>query len=172
MGTKIQWFDDKTQAASKMWADVGKNNVNTYDIPDYQAHFQLPTQPQPAADKWAGVTVAVSGEAATGRDWLCICPYRVDEEKKTGEKVYDLDPVLMVILDTNTGKPHPSGVAVFHQDFLGRTIPAPGFMGQPLDVSVSGLRQSFQIGVTSLQTAPPEVLSALQHMYNKFSSAF
>jgi hypothetical protein len=34
MSTKEKWFDDKQQAAAKLWADVGSNNVKVYDIDD------------------------------------------------------------------------------------------------------------------------------------------
>lgn len=34
MGAKERWFEDKQDAASKLWSDVGRNNVKVYEIQD------------------------------------------------------------------------------------------------------------------------------------------
>lgn len=175
MGTKIKWFEDKDKSASKLWADVGQNNVKTYDVDDYLNRFTLPVHTEGAAEKWTGITVAVSGEAVTGNDWLVAVPYRLDEavdqNSGTKKKVYDLDPTIMV-LDTDTGTPHPSGAAAYHQKFTGRTTDVGELDNEPMDVAVSGLRDKLTTGVAPLESAPPEVLSALHFMHQKFGPSF
>ena len=171
MGQKSKWFADKDGAASKMYEDVGANNFFTYDVPDYLDHFSLPVHTKQLAEKWAGVTVAASGDPVTGRDWLVVVPYRLDYGKEAATKVHDLDPVVMV-LDTNTGTPHPSGVVAYHQKFTGRTSLVDGLNSEPLDVAVQAVRQELFTGLAPLEAAPAEVVSALHHMHQKFGPAF
>ncbi len=170
MGRKETWFEDKQQAAAKLWADVGCNNVKVYDIPDYQQKANIEVHPSSLLDKCTHVEVAVSGDAATGRDWMLVAPYRVDANK-ANQKCYDIDPTLL-ILDADTGTPHPSGVAAYHQNFADRTSPIAGFDQGTVPQTVQALRQTLTNGVRPLESGSPQVLNALQFMYQKYGLAF
>lgn len=170
MGAKERWFEDKQQAAAKLRADVGSNNVKVYDIQDYQQKVTTEIHPPTLLDKCTHVEVAVSGDASSGRDWMLIAPYRVDSNKKN-EKCYDIDPTLFV-LDTDTGVPHESGVAAYHQSFDYRTSPIQGFDQGTIPQTVQGLRQSLTTGVQPLESGSPQVLNALQFMYQKYGESF
>lgn len=122
MGATERWFEDKQQAAAKLWADVGSNNGKVYDIHDYQQKASIEVHPPTFLNKFTHVEVAVSGDCSTGRDWMLIAPYRLDAAKNN-QTCYDLDPTLLV-LATDTASPHPSGVAAYHQDFSHRTPPS------------------------------------------------
>jgi hypothetical protein len=168
---KEKFFADHRDAARKLFQDVGSNNVKVYDVSDYERLAQIPVHPQSVTQKFTHVTVAASGEAVTGRDWMIVAPYRLDESKSTKEKCYDIDPVLFV-LDSTDNTPHPSGVVAYHQDFDRRTTPAPGYGSYPMQDAVSEIRSKVVSGLQPLEQAEPEVLNSLQHMVRKFRSDF
>jgi hypothetical protein len=170
MGAKERWFEDKHDAASKLWADVGSNNVRVYDIHDYQQRASLEVHPSTLLDKCTHIEVAVSGDDSTGRDWMLIAPYRVDADK-SNQKCYDVDPTLLV-LDTDSGTPHPSGVAAYHQDFFQRTSPIQGFDQGTVPQTVHALRQALTTGVQPLESGSPQALNALSFMYEKYGKDF
>jgi len=168
---KQKFFADHNAAAEKLYNDVGVNNVKIYDVQEYERISQIPVHPSSLTSKWSQVVVAASGDATSGRDWMVVAPYRVDETKKTHEKCIDIDPVLFVF-DSNSGSPHPSGSVAYHQDFSGRTTAVPGYETVDVAVAVSDLRAKVMSGLDPLPAAPPEVLSSLQHMVTKFRSDF
>ena len=170
MGIKEKWFDDKQQAAAKLWADVGSNNVKVYDIQDYEQKVSVEVEPSSLLANCSHVEVAVSGDDSTGKDWMLIAPYRVDKNKDN-EKCYDIDPTLLV-LDSDTGSPHVSGVAAYHQDFDHRTSPIEGMDQGTISQTVQTLRQSLQPSDQPLESGSPQVLSALQFMHEKFGPSF
>lgn len=170
MGAKERWFEDKQQAAAKLWADVGSNNVKVYDIHDYQQKASIEVHPSALLNKCTHVEVAVSGDCSTGRDWMLIAPYRVDADQHN-QKCYDVDPTLLV-LDTDTGSPHPSGVAAYHQDFSLRTSQIQGFDQGTIPQTVQSLRQTLTTGVQPLESGSPQALNALSFMYEKYGNEF
>jgi hypothetical protein len=169
MGAKDKWFEDKQHAFAKLYADVGQNNVKVYDIPDYTSKVQIPVHPKALLSKCTHVDVAISGDAATGEDWMIIAPYRVDED--SGQKVYDLDPILTV-LDCDTGTASQSGVVAFHQDFTGRTSKIQGYERGTMDYTVSDLRQNLTTGQLPLESGSQPLLNGLAHMHNKYRDDF
>lgn len=170
MGEKVKWFDDKTQAAETLFADVGSNNVKVYDIQDYRQKVNIQVHPSPLLDKCSHVEIACSGDVASGRDWMLIAPYRVDEDGDN-KKCYDIDPTLLV-LDTDTGKPHASGVAAYHQDFAERTSPIQGFDEGTLSQTVQNLRSRLATGTKPVENGSPQTLNALSFMYEKYGPSF
>ena len=170
MSADERWFEDKQQAAAKLWADIGSNNVKVYDIQDYQQKATAEVHPSKLLNKCTHVEVACSGDVSAGRDWMLIAPYRVDTDKNN-EKCYDIDPTLFV-LDTDTGTPHKSGVAAYHQDFTYRTSAIQGFEQSTLPQTVQSLRESLTTGVHPLESGSPQVLNALQFMHQKYGESF
>ena len=114
--------------------------------------------------------VAVSGDSAAARDWMLIAPYRVDADR-ANQKCYDIDPTLLV-LDTDSGTPHESGVAAYHRDFVYRTTPIQGFNQGTIAESVKSLRQTLTTGIQPLENSSPQVLNALQFMYQNYGLSF
>lgn len=170
MGSKEKWFEDKQQAAAKLFADVGSNNVKVYDVQDYQQKVNIQVHPTPLLDKCSHVEVACSGDPTSGRDWMLIAPYRVDAANDN-KKCYDVDPTLFV-LDTDSGSPHPSGVAAYHQGFGDRTSAIDGYDTGSLPQTVQSLRSSLTTGVQPLESGSPPTLNALSFMYQKYKSDF
>lgn len=168
---KLKLFGDHNAAAEKLFQDVGTNNVRIYQVDEYERIAQLPVHPPSLTKKWSQVVVAASGDLSSHRDWMVVAPYRADVSKKTSEKCIDLDPVLLV-LDSDLGLPHPSGAVAYHQTFPDRTTNIPGFEKVDLKATVADLRTRVIAGIGPLETAPPQVLSALHHMVGKFRADF
>lgn len=168
---KQKFFADYNAAAEKLYQDVGVNNVKIYDVQEYERISQIPVHPTNLTEKWSQVIVVASGDASASRDWMVVAPYRVDASKMTNEKCIDIDPVLFVF-DSNSGSPHPSGSVAYHQKFSGRTTAVPGYEKVDVDDAVSDLRTKVTTGLAPLPNAPPEVLSALHYMVNKFRADF
>jgi hypothetical protein len=76
------------------------------------------------------------------------------------------------VLDTDTGKPHESGVAAYHQSFSQRTTEITGFDQGTIAQAVQSLRQSLTTGVQPLQSGSQQVLNALQFMHQKYGTSF
>jgi hypothetical protein len=170
MGKDQIWFEDKQQAANKLWVDVGSNNVRVYDIREYQQKVTVEVHTAKLLNKCTHFEVVCSGDISTGRDWILIAPYRVDA-KKSNEKLYDIDPTLFVF-DTDTGTPHKSGVAAYHQGFNCRTSQITGFKQYSLPQTVECLRQSLTTGLLPMESGSPQALNALQFMRQKYGESF
>jgi len=168
---KEKWFKDFSQSAEKLFKDVGANNVKVYEVPDYQLAAQIPVHPSGLTEKWSQVVIATSGDASANRDWMVVAPYRVDHTADANRKCIDVDPVLFVF-DRDATTPHPSGVVAYHQEFIGRTSMIEDSQPQNLDDAVAKLRTKVLSGINPLQTAPPQVLEALQHMVDKYGLKF
>jgi hypothetical protein len=170
VSTKDKWFREKQQAASKLWADIGSNNVKVYDVQEYHQKASIEVHPPALLAKCTHVEVAVSGDASTGKDWMLIAPYRVDANKNN-EKCYDIDPTLLV-LDSDTGAAHESGVAAYHQDFAHRTSTIQGFEQGSISQTVQSLRRALTTAVQPLESGSPQVSNALRFMYEKYGPSF
>lgn len=168
---KQKFFADYNAAAEKLYEDVGVNNVKVYEVAEYGRITNIPVHPAALTEKWSQVVVATSGDVQSGRDWIVVAPYRVDESKETKEKCIDIDPVLFV-LDGNSQTFHCSGVIAYHQQFEGRTTSIPGYEQMKFDDAVAELREKVTTGSAPLDTAPPQVLMALEKMVGKFRTDF
>jgi hypothetical protein len=161
------FFADKQKAAIRLFQDVGRNSVKCFDVPNYQGLVNVPVHPPGLADKWTHLYVACSGDESSRCDWLAVVPYRVDTSGTAGHKVCDLDPVLLV-LDSDTGTPHDSGVVAYHRDFPGRTTALPGYETLSKEQTVSTVRSNLTSNMHALGNAPREVLNALHYMVNQY----
>jgi hypothetical protein len=87
--SKLKFITGHENALTKLFADVGKDNVVCYDVADFQSYGFSGIYPKGYLDKCASVTIATSGD---GQDcnWMLMAPYRVDHSGESGHKVYDL----------------------------------------------------------------------------------
>ncbi len=119
--------------------------------------FNLPIR---YLEKCSHVIVATSGSVNEGRDWMAICPIRVDA--KAG--AYDIDPAI-VVFDSASLEPGPSGLVGYHQSYAGRTEPISGaYDWHDFSGTVEELRTQVTTGVAPLGEAPSRVLNSLHHM--------
>lgn len=121
---------------------------------------------RPPDSKVTHYTVAVSGDPSAGVDYMVVCPYRVDTSLQSdGAKllVYDIDPAI-IVLDSESKPISSSGLALYHQNFSGRTSHIPNIISfSGYEQSVAHLRSQVVTGKVRIDKAPPETLSALHH---------
>jgi hypothetical protein len=158
---------DHQVAAETFYRDVGSNNITTYDVSTFNAKATLINCPVELTDKWAGVTVAVSGSAAERTDWMLLMPYRVDvsgsKSQPYQEKVYDRDPII-IALDSDTGKPHEVALLAQHQSFQDRTTHVPGFVSMSYADTVTTLRSQLVTGSVPYVSGSTDLHAAMNHM--------
>jgi len=166
----VKYVTGHQEAVTNLYTDIELNAVVCYDGPDFPASSLAAFYPPAYLAKCVTATVAVSGDATNQRDWMVLCPFRVDESGAPGAKVYDIDP-FVVTLDADTGLPAPTGIVAYHQKFEGRTSAVTGHGEWSKAATVTALRQQLVTGVSPLPVAPAAVLNALQHMSQVFVNA-
>jgi hypothetical protein len=154
-------------ALTNLYNDVGANSVVYYDVPNFPVSSLSSFYTPDYLAKCTSVTVAVSGDEKNQRDWMIICPFRLDESGTKGDKVYDIDP-FVVTLDQDTGSPSLTGIVAYHQKFNGRPSPISGYQSLSREATVAALRQQVVTGSSPISAAPPPVLNALRHMVDVF----
>ena len=158
MSKKRKPFPTCFEALGKLIEDVPAGNVRTYDVSSFPSGIEV--FPEGYLEKCSHVTVATSGSVTEGRDWMVVCPARVDA--KAG--AYDIDPAI-IVLDSTSLEPGPSGLVGYHQNYDGRTEAITGaYDWQDHQGTVADLRTQITTGVAPLAEAPPEVLNSLHHM--------
>jgi hypothetical protein len=155
-------------AVIKLREDVGSGNFRCYDIDSFMESPIPECYPSGYLAKCSHVTVAVSGDPQAGREWMVICPFRVDTSGTGGAKVYDIDP-FVVTLDPITQAPTPSGCIAYHQDFTKRTSSISGFESLTKPETVTALRRQLVTGKATLEYVPEPVSYALNHMTGIFT---
>ena len=163
----LKFVTGHQEAITNLYTDVGLNAVVCYDVANFPVSSLAAFYPPEYLAKCASVTVAVSGDAQNQRDWMVICPFRVDQTGAQRDKVYDVDP-FVVTLDQDSGVPSLTGIVAYHSHFAERTSPVSGYQHLTKEATVTALRQQLMSGSKPIAMAPPPVLNALQHMARVF----
>lgn len=161
---------DHSDAALRFLRDLESDGVLCYDIPSFNSDIIPSVYPASYLNKCSHVTVALSGCAPEARQYMVVCPHRVDHDRKSSGFVHDLDPLILT-LDANTQEPSPVAVIGYHQSFPGRTSPIAGFTLSDHATTVSQLRSAIITGLDPLSAIPGPVESSLHHMadyYRRF----
>lgn len=161
-------FDHRV-AAKRFYADVGPDAVRFYSIATFASDVTPSVYPRSYLEKCTRAVVAVSGSAVEGKEWMVVCPYRVDRDRRNSQMMFDIDPLVMT-LDADSHEPSPVAVIGYHQDFFGRTSPIAGCTFSDIRTTVSQLRVAVTTGLTPLDLSPAEVQGALGHMAGYFRS--
>ena len=158
---------DHHAAAEVFYRDVGTNNIATYDVTTFHAQATLKNCPVKLTEKWAGVTVAISGSLAVKTDWMLFLPYRVDvsgsKRQPNQEKLYDRDPII-IALDSDTGKPREVALLAQHQSFQDRTTHVPGFVSMSYAETVTTLRSQLVTGSAPYVSGSADLHAGMDHM--------
>jgi len=158
MSKKKKPFPTCAEALGRLIDDVPAGNVRTYDVSSFPTGIEV--FPEGYLEKCSHVTVATSGSVTEGCDWMVICPARID----AAAEAYDIDPAV-VVLDSGSLAPGPSGLVGYHQSYAGRTEPITGtYDWHDYPGTVAELRGQVTTGVAPLEEAPSEVLNSLHHM--------
>ena len=160
-----------TPAVENLFLSVGGNNFCCYDVPNFPISSLSTFYTPEYLSKCSHFTVAISGEAKAGKDWLLVCPHRIDNSGKFNAKVADLDPFIAV-LDSASWKVYPTGIVRYHSNFDERTSLIEGYESLSKAETVATLRQELVTGLAPLAEAPNNVLNALQFMVTDFKKTF
>jgi hypothetical protein len=141
MGINKKIIEPPKEVIEQLHNDFTDNTVRFYTIDrdKVPSIFIQPNLIHPDVfEKSTFVAVGVSACAGEGRKYMYLAAGRID--KKNGEMVTDLDPVVMAY-DLHSGTPAPSGVTCFHGDFEGRTEELDS---NDLNASISDLEKYIQ----------------------------
>jgi hypothetical protein len=169
MGKKKKPIATYHNAIKRLVSDVPAGTCKIYEVCEFPRDFPH----LPDAHKLSKIIVATSGCVDSGHDFMVVCPYRVDKMRSddgTWQPVHDIDPAI-IVLDSDTKSLSPSGLVAFHQSFDGRTKSITG-QGEITNYfkTVADLQAEVKTAAKVLSEAPPEVISALQHMAKKIQT--
>lgn len=164
---KFKPITDHEKAAQRFLSDLAGDGIITYNIADFSADVIPSVYPAGYLGKCSHATVALSGCAPEAQNYMVICPYRVDQDSKNSQMVYDIDP-LIITLDAETEEPSPIAVIGYHQNFRGRTSPIAGFAYSDIYTTVAQIQQTIITQGERLDAIPTPVEQGLHHMADYF----
>lgn len=119
MGIKKKIIQIPEKTIEKIREDINGDGVKIYELSNLPQQFIGKELIHPdVCDKCDSFVVAVSGCRIEGREYMFISGLRRDQDGKN--YVTDIDPIGMVY-DLSTQSPAPSGIALLHGNFRGRT---------------------------------------------------
>ena len=149
-------FRSLPPAVEKLRLDAQSNQLCIYDIP----HFPTGVIHPKYLEKCASVVVGVSGSG--NLDYLVVMPQRLDHAKTVSGKDMDLDPVVFCFKG-NANDAFPTGLALFHQNFSGRTQPVSGYDSFTMEQTLADLRQQLITGALPWDGNSTVYLNAISH---------
>lgn len=163
MSKKIEYLTGCLSAAEHLRVDAESGKLLIYDIPSF------PTGIIPAGylDQCASVAVAVTCSA--NFDYLVAMPIRPDKQKSGSVKDIDIDPVIFCFKRDDLDC-YPTGVALHHQNFPGRTTAIGGYEKFTVDQTVQDLRAKLITGYYPLSTSAEYYSSAISHSVAKLNA--
>jgi hypothetical protein len=162
---------DHQESVLRFLYDLKHDGVQCYDIDDFRSDVIPSVYPDSYLSKCTHATVALSGNAPSNQQYMVICPYRVDTDRKNNQMVYDLDPTILVF-DSKIQMPSPVAVVGYHQNFYGRTEPIKNFGFSDIATTVQELRKSVVSERMLLPQIPSPVEAALHHMAGYFQQHY
>lgn len=156
MSEKFTYLTGSLSAIEHLRIDAESGHMKYYDLPSFPAGI-IPTG---YYDKCSSVGVAITGSGNV--DYLVILPQRPDYAKSGDAKDIDTDPVIFCFKPDST-KAFPTGVALYHQDFAGRTIPVSGYESFTLEETVNDLHSKLIPGYAPLSASPAPYRNAIVH---------
>jgi hypothetical protein len=162
MSKKIEYLTGCLSAAEHLRVDAESGKLLIYDIP----HFPSGIIPQGYLDKCSSVVVAVTGSGDF--DYVVAMPIRPDKQKNGSSKDIDIDPVVFCFKSDDL-KCYPTGVALRHQDFPGRTSPLSGYETFTVEQTVQDLRTQLVAGYYPISSSADYYVEAISHSVEKLN---
>jgi hypothetical protein len=159
---KIELLPSSLAAVEQLRVDVDQGAIKFYTLPE----APIGIFDSKYSEKCYAFAAAVSGSGAL--DYLVVLALRPDWAKIGDGKVIDIDTAAFCF-KTNDLKAAPSGAALFHQNFAGRTIPITGYEGYTLESTVNDLHSKLIPGSDPLSAAPAHYINAISHSIAKFN---
>jgi len=165
MGKKEKVIEINPKVIQQIQKDLQTDGVRFYEVEKVPDIFIDKNLIHPdVLKKCSCVTVAASGCADEGRNYIFIAGHRVDSVNDT--IVTDIDPIVMVA-DLESGTPAPSGCIQFHSNFEGRTE-CEDLKIEKVDTAVSVLRKNIKSSKKSFRDAPKRLTNAMHYMANLY----
>ncbi|HDH04488.1 MAG TPA: hypothetical protein ENH01_02065 [Nitrospirae bacterium] len=161
MGTKKKIVSIPQAIVQRIRDDIQNDGIKIYKIDDLPKEFIGKDLLHPdVCSKCDTFVASVSGSHMEGREYMFIAGLRRDSQGD--DQVTDLDPIGM-IYDLSTESPAPSGIAIFHGNFEGRTDDV-----HSGTVSVNELKEKLIGGVMSFEEAPKRFINAMHFVAKKY----
>lgn len=162
MSKKIKHLTGCLSAAEHLRVDAETGQLLIYDIPNFPSGII----PQGYLDKCTSVAVAVTGSG--NLDYVIAMPIRPDKQKSGSLKDIDIDPVVFCFKRDDL-ESFPTGVALRHQDFPGRTSPLSGYEKFTVEQTVQNLRTQLVTGYYPIASSADYYANAISHSVEKLN---
>lgn len=159
---EIKFLPSSLSAVEHLRLDVDEGSLKFYTLHEAPAGIFHPKY----SEKCYSFAAAVSGNYEY--DYLVVLALRPDWENDGCGKVIDIDTAAFCF-QSDSLTVAPSGVALFHQNFDGRTEPVSGFDTFTLEGTVNSLHSTLIPGSTPLSATPPHYINAIRHSIAKFN---
>ena len=155
MGTKKKIIPIPENTIDKVREDIDGDGVKIYELSELPEEFVSKDLIHPEiCAKCDAFVATVSGSHVEGREYMFIAGIRRDKNGK--DDVTDIDPIGMVY-DTLADSPAPSGIALFHGKFDGRTE----IVHSSTTTTVNMLKEKLGGEVMSFKEAPDRFTNAI-----------
>jgi hypothetical protein len=160
MSKKIEYLTSCLSAAEHLRIDAESGNLLIYSIPSFPTGIIPPGY----LDKCSSVAVAVTGVGDL--DYIVAMPIRPDKQKSGSAKDIDIDPVVFCYKRDDL-EVYPTGVALSHQNFPGRTSPLTGYEDFTLEETLEELREKIVTGYFPISSSADYYTNAISHSVGK-----
>lgn len=162
MGKKKKKIPIPQETIQRIREDLSNDGIRFYNLADLPDEYVDNNLLHPdICSKCDSFVVAISGSNIENREYMFIAGLRNDYEE--GKKVTDIDPIGM-IYDCSTETPAPSGIALFHGDFDGRTEEDYSSAA----VSVTEMKEKIVGEVVPFSEAPQRFTNAIHFVAKKY----
>ena len=158
---KIELLPSSLSAVQHLRVDVEQGSRKFYTLPEAPTGIFHPDY----SAKCYSFAAAVSGSGT--EDYLVVLALRPDWAQSGDGKVIDIDTAAFCF-KTDDLVAAPSGAALFHQNFDGRTMPISGYESFTLDQTVNDLHSKLIPGSSPLSAVPSYYINAISHSVAKF----
>lgn len=158
---KVDYLPSSLSAVEHLRCDMDAMTLKFYTLPEAPTGIFHPEY----AEKCYTFAAGLSGNGTV--DYLVYMALRPDWDKTGDGKVLDIDTAAFCF---KTVELHSlsSGVALFHQNFDGRTSSLLGYEAFTLEETVNDLHSKLIPGVTPLSGSDPILINAMTHSIGKF----
>lgn len=161
MSKKIEYLTGSQAAVEQLRVDVGTGQLKFYTLPEFPKGIFRDGY----AEKCYSCAAAVSGSGHY--DYMVVLALRPDWAQSGSGKVIDIDSAAFCFKSDDL-ESFPTGSALFHQSFDGRTTPLSGYNAWPLEQTVNDLHSKLIPQSIPLSASQEPYLNAISHSIGKF----
>jgi hypothetical protein len=160
---KVDYLPSSLSAVEHLRCDVDNLTIRYYTLPEAPTGIFHPKY----EEKCYAFVAGLSGNGVY--DYLFYMALRPDWDKTGDGKVLDIDTAAFCF-KTDGLDSLSSGVALFHQNFEGRTSPLSGYESFTLEETVNDLHSKLIPGSEPLSGCNPILLNAMAHSIGRFQT--